>query len=152
MLDQFINSTIAHFKNIEPMNAYVQSVPTGVEYPCMLVNKCDINTELINSYMFMNTVTLYVRIFGKDENANKSRASHITQEVMKNRGKIPILNEDGSESTRFIRVEKFEAIDITVDENEIYCVEINFSFDTTHEVYYEEFQKLAKFYARAQQI
>lgn len=150
MLEQFINSTIAHFKSIEPMEAYVQSMPTGVKYPCMLVNKCDINTELINSYMFMNTITLYIRIFGKDENINKAKANNITQKVMRDRGKIPILNEDGSQSERFIRVENFESIDIAVDENEVYCIEINFSFDTTHEVYYEEFQKLAKFYARTQ--
>lgn len=150
MLGQFINSTVACFKKIEPMSAYVQTIPTGVKYPCMVVNKCDIKTELINSYMFNNTITLYIRIFGEHEAATKAKAYNITQSVIAERGKIPILNEDGSESTRFIRVETIDTIDIPVDENEIYCSEINFTFDTSHKVNYEEFMKLAKFKGRAQ--
>lgn len=148
MLAQFINSTIAHFKTIEDMNAYVQSIQKNVQYPCMLVNKCEINTEPINSYMFMNTITLYVRIFDTDENRCKARAYNIVQAVMADRGKIPVLDKDGNKTSRFIRIEEIESIEISVDANDVYCVEINFSFDTTHKVDYEEFPKLAKVYAR----
>lgn len=144
MLKQFISSIIARFVQIEPMNAYIQKVPEGVQYPCYLLNKCDITSTFINSYYFMNTITLYIRIFSKDEIELKSRASNVVQTLMEDRGKISILNENGSASNRFVRVEDIESIEIPVDENEIYCIEINFSFDTTHVVKYEEFQLLSQ--------
>lgn len=150
MLQQFINSTMAYFKSIEPMSVYIQKIPTGVKYPCMLVNKCDIKNTPINGYMFMNNITLFIRVFGNDELETKGKAYNIVQTISENLGKIPVLNEDGSESNRFIRVESIEAIDITVDQNEVYCTEINFSFDTAHKVNYQEFEKLAKFYQRTE--
>jgi hypothetical protein len=144
MLKQFISSIIARFVKIEPMNAYIQKIPVDVEYPCYLVNKCDIKSSFINSYYFMNTVTLYVRIFSKDEVELKNRANNLIQNIMSERGKISVLDIDGEETDRFVRIEDIESIEIPVDENEIYCIEINFSFDTTHVVNYEEFDLLAK--------
>lgn len=147
MLKQFVSSVLAHFVKIEPMNAYIQSIPKGVKYPCYLINKCDVKTNLLNSHYFMNTITLYIRIFGTNELELKQKAYKVTQAIVAERGKIPILNSDGSVSSRYIRVEDIESIEIPVDENEIYCIELNFSFDTTHKVNYEEFEILAKFYS-----
>lgn len=140
MLKQFISSIIARFVEIEPMNAYIQEVPEGVKYPCYLVNKCDIKSTMINSYYYMNTIFLYVRIFGNDELEIKGRANNVVQTVLSELGKIPILNEDGTKSRRYVRVEDFDTIDIKVDENEVYCVELNFNFDTTHRVTLQEFE------------
>lgn len=144
MLEQFVNSIFAYFTKVEPMNAYVQKVPVDVEYPCYLLNKCDITTDALNSYFFMNHIHLYIRIFGTDEIKLKNQASNLTQELFKNQRKIPILEEDGTESSRFIRIEDVESIEINVDENEMYCVELNFSFDTTHNVDVQEFDLLEK--------
>lgn len=144
MLKQFISSIVARFVEIEPMNAYIQKVPVGVQYPCYLVNKCDIKTSFINAYYFMNTVTLYIRIFSKDEMELKNRANNVVQTIMEDRGKIPILDINGNKSQRYVRVEDIESIEIPVDENEMYCTEINFSFDTTHVVKYTEFELLGK--------
>jgi hypothetical protein len=146
MLEQFIKSVVANFVKIEPMNAYVQKVPKDVKYPCYLVNKCDINTTPINTFFFINNVTLYVRIFGKDEVELKNKAFNLTSNIFENGRKIPILNVDGTESSRFIRIERIESIDIPVDQNEIYCVEINFDFETTHNLNVQEFELIGKFF------
>lgn len=144
MLEQFVKSVIAHFVSIEPMNAYVQSIPEGVEYPCYLVNKCDVKTTPINIYYFINTITLYVRIFSKDELDLKNKVFNLMSNIFEQHRKIPILNEDGTDSGRFIRIEDIESIEIPVDQNDVYCVEINFSFDTTHKVNAQEFQLLGQ--------
>lgn len=144
MLEQFLKSTLAHFCKVEPMNAYIQEMPKGVKYPCYLVNKVDISTQPLNQFYFNNTISVYIRIFGEDEIGIKNKTFNLINNVFANYRKIPILNEDGTESERFIRVENIESIDITVDENEIYCTEINFSFDTTFNVTVEEFELLGK--------
>lgn len=144
MLEQFIKSVLVHFQKIEPMNAYIQSMPEDVEYPCYLLNKCDIRTEALNSYYFMNNIHLYIRCFSEDEIELKNKVSNLTNTIFTNQRKIPILNEDGSETSRYIRIENIESIEINVDENEVYCNEINFSFDTTHVVNQNEFQLLDK--------
>src|SRR5690606_16757068 len=107
-----------------------------------LLNKCDIRTEALNSYYFINNIHLYIRIFGEDEINLKNRVNNLTNTIFAEHRKIPILNEDGTPTDRFVRVENIESIPITVDENEIYCEEINFEFDTTHIVNVGEFQLL----------
>ena len=144
MLEQFIKSIFAYFVQKEPMNAYVQSIPDGVEYPCYLLNKCDIQTEALNSYYFINNVHLYVRCFGQDEVELKNKVNKLTNTIFEEHRKIPILNEDGTETDRFVRIENIESIEISVDENEMYCVEINFDFDTTHTVNQSEFELLQR--------
>ena len=144
MLEQFLKSIMANFNKIEPMNVYIQSMPNGVQYPCYLLNKVDITTDQINSYYFMNNVHLYVRMFGTDELELKTKSFNLVTSVFRTRGKVPLLNEDGTASDRFVRIEKVESIDIPVDENDVYCSEINFSFDTTHDVFVEEFQILGQ--------
>lgn len=144
MLEQFIKSIFAYFVKIEPMNAYVQSIPVGVQYPCYLLNKCDINTEAINSFYFMNTVHLYVRCFGENEIDLKNKVNNLTQTIFAEYRKIPVLDIDGIETDRFIRIENIESIEIPVDQNEMYCVEINFSFDTTHNVNIEELASIGQ--------
>lgn len=129
---------MAYFVKTEPMNAYIQSIPIGVEYPCYLVNKCDIHSHPLNSYYYMNTITLYVRCFGKDEVDLRNKVNNLTQQIFGDYRKIPILNVDGTESSRYVRVEDIESIEIPVDVNEIYCVELNFSFDTTFNVNVDE--------------
>lgn len=147
MLEQFIKSVLAHFNKIEPMNIYIQNIPSGVIYPCYLLNKCDIKSEAINSYYFMNSITLYVRLFGRNEVDLKNKAFNLCQDIFKNQRKIPVLNEDGTDSGRSIRIEDgIETIDIPVDENETYCVELNFTFDTTHVVNVKEFDLLKEIY------
>lgn len=148
MLEQFIKSILAHFTKIEPMNAYIQNMPMGVKYPCYLLNKCEIASNAINSFYFMNTVTLYVRIFGNSEIELQNKAFNISQEIFRTQRKIPVLNIDGSPSGRSVRLEDgIESIDIQVDENEVYCVELNFSFDTTHHIDLKEYEILSKVYA-----
>ena len=144
MLEQFIKSIFAYFVRIEPMNAYVQSIPEGVQYPCYLLNKCDIRTEALNSYYFVNTVHLYVRCFGTNELELKNKVNGLTNTIFAEHRKIPILNEDGTNTDRFVRIENIESIEINVDENEMYCVELNFNFDTTHIVNQNEFQLIEK--------
>jgi hypothetical protein len=146
MLEQFVKSIFAYFQKVDPMNAYVQSIPEGVQYPCYLLNKCDIRTEALNSYYFMNNIHLYIRCFGEDEVDLKNRINNVTNTIFAEHRKIPILNEDGTPTERFVRIENIESINLPVDENEIYCVEINFSFDTTHIVNQNEFQLLDKVY------
>lgn len=148
MLEQFIKSVMVHFTKVEPMNAYIQNIPQGVEYPCYLLNKCDVRSDAINSFYYMNNITLYIRLFGSNEIELKSKAFNLAQDVFRNQRKIPILNIDGLDSGRFIRLENgIETVDIPVDENEVYCVEMNFSFDTTHDINPEEFEILGKVYA-----
>ena len=149
ILEQFIKSIFAHFVKIEPMSAYIQSIPNGVEYPCYLLNKCDINTIPLNAYFYMNTVHLYVRIFGTSEIDIKNKSFKLIQSIFEDYRKIPILERDGTETERFIRIENIESIDIPVDENDVYCVEINFNFDTTHNVSVEEFDLLGQIYSNA---
>ncbi|HLO11478.1 MAG TPA: hypothetical protein VK190_04415 [Pseudoneobacillus sp.] len=144
MLEQFIKSILARFVQYEPMNAYIQNIPEGVEYPCYLLNKCDIHTTPLNSFYFVNNVTLYVRIFGTDEIDLKNRVFNLTNNIFEYHRKIPILNQDGTESNRFLRIEDVESIEIPVDENEVYCIELNFNFDTTHQVSVQEFELLAR--------
>lgn len=146
MLEQFIKSILAYFVKIEPMNAYVQAIPEGVEYPCYFVNKCDISTETLNSYYFLNNVNLYIRIFGENEVELKNKSFNLVQHIFNNQRRIPILEEDGSESGRLIRLENIETIEIPVDENEMYCTELNFSFDTSHHISPGEFEILGKVY------
>lgn len=143
MLEQFIKSILAYFNSIEQMSTYIQSIPIGVEYPCYLVNKVEIQSKPLNSYYFINTISSYIRIFNSDEVDLKNKVYNLTNSVLSNRGKIPVLNEDGSESGRYVRIENFESIPITTDENEIYCVEIYFSFDTTYNIDEQEFELLA---------
>lgn len=148
MLEQFIKSIVVYLKQVEPMNAYIQNIPVGIEYPCYLLNKCDLRTNAINSYYFMNNVTLYIRLFGNNEVELKNKSFNLIQHIFNNQRKIPILEIDGSESERFIRVdESMETIDIVVDENEVYCVEVTLSFDTTHNINPEEFDLLGRMYA-----
>jgi hypothetical protein len=150
MLEQFIKSIVAHFVELEPMNAYVQSMPENVKYPCYLVNKVDINTRALNSYYFVNTITPYIRVFGENEVDLKNKVTNLIQKVFEDHTKIPIRNEDGTKSKRFIRVEQIEAIDITVDQNEVYCKEINFNFETTHTVNAGDFETLRNFSMESQ--
>jgi hypothetical protein len=138
MLEQFVKSVLAYFVKVAPMNAYIQSIPLGVKYPCYLVNKCDIHSHPINSYYFMNTITLYVRCFGKDEVDLRNTVNNLTQQIFNDYRAIPILNQDGTESERYIRVEDIESIEIPTDVNEVYCVELNFSFDTQFNVNVDE--------------
>lgn len=145
MLEQFLKSILARFIAIEPMNAYIQKIPIGVQYPCYLVNKVDIQTTALNSFYFINTVHVYVRCFGKDEVELKNKVSNLVQTIFEEYRKIPILNIDGTQSGRVLRIEDIESIEIPVDENEMYCIEINFNFDTTHTIRQGEFQLLGKF-------
>lgn len=148
MLEQFIKSIMVYLRQVEPMNTYIQNMPQGVEYPCYLLNKCDLKTDAINSYYFMNNITLYIRLFGNDEIELKNKSFNLIQHIFNNQRKMPILEVDGSDSERFIRVDDgIEAIDIVVDENEVYCVELTLSFDTTHNINPEEFALLGKMYA-----
>lgn len=142
MLTQFLNSIMAHFIKVEPMSAYIQEMPEKVEYPCYLLNKLDVNTTTLNSFYFVNTLTLYIRIFGKDEVELKGRVFNLTNNLFETQRKIPILEKDGSSSRRYIRIEDIETIQIPVDENDTYCVELNFSFDTTHKINEQEFELL----------
>lgn len=150
MLEQFIKSVLANFVKIEPMNAYIQNIPVGVQYPCYLVNKCDIKTEPITSFYYMNNITLYIRMFGNSELELKNKAFNIIQYVFQNNRKVPILNENGTESGRFIRIEDIESIEINVDENDVYCVELSFTFDTTHNVKLQEFEILGTVYSNTE--
>lgn len=144
MLEQFLKSILSYFNSIEPMNAYIQNIPQGVEYPCYLVNKVDINTQSINVVYFVNNVTPYIRIFGQNEVELKNKVFNLIQNVFNNHRKIPLLNLDGTPSGRYIRVEDIDSTEIIVDENEVYCIEINFNFDTTHRVSKQEFDLLKK--------
>lgn len=144
MLEQFIKSTVAYLVSIEPMNAYIQKMPKDVKYPAYVVNKCDINTTFLNSVYYVNTVTLYIRVFGNDEVGLKNKVYNLINSIFENRCIIPILDVTGLPTERYIRVEDVESIDINVDQNEIYCQEINFSFDTQHPVNIQEFDILAK--------
>lgn len=146
MLEQFLNSLMVKFIEIEPMSAYVQSIPKDVEYPCALVNKVDVNQSRLNAYYFVNNVTVYVRVFGKNELELKNKALNITNTIFRQQGKIPILNEDGTQSKSFIRIEDTEMIPINVDENEIYCVEVSFNFDTNYIIDLQEFELLGELY------
>jgi hypothetical protein len=151
MLEQFIKSILAYFISIEPMNAYVQDMPQGVQYPCYFLNKCDVKTNTINSYYFMNTVTLYIRIFDKDEVQLKNKVFNLIGTIFENQRKIPILNSDGSESNRYIRIEDIESIDIPVDEVDVSCIEIVFNFDTTHNITSQQFQLLGRLHINIEQ-
>jgi hypothetical protein len=144
MLEQFIKSIFAYFIKVEPMSAYVQSIPVGVQYPCYLLNKADLRTRNLNAFYFINTVGLYIRVFDTDEVSLKNKVFNLTSNIFENRGKIPILNEDGTESERFIRIEDLDSYDLPVDANELYCIEINFNFDTTHQLTVPELDLLAK--------
>lgn len=145
MLEQFIKSIVSHFVKVQPMNAYIQKVPNNVKYPCYLVNKCEVKTETLNSFYFVNTVTLYVRVFGENEVDLKNKTYSLVNNIFENQRKIPILNINGTPSNRFMRIEDIESIEIPVDQNELYCVELNFNFDTTHTVNVAEFDLLGKF-------
>lgn len=151
MLEQFLKSILSYFVKKEPMNAYIQKIPVDVSYPCYLVNKCDAAITPLNATYFINTVTPYIRVFDKNEVALKNKVFKLTNTIFEENRKIPVLNLDGTESQMFIRIENVETIDIPVDENEIYCVEINFSFDTTHIVNIEEFDLLENFFFKIEE-
>jgi len=144
MLEQFLKSILSYFCTFHKMNAYIQNMPKDVKYPCYLVNKCDINTTSLNSVYFINTISPYIRITGRDEVELKNVAFDLVNQIFQNHRKIPILDIRGLETGRYIRLEDIEATEIIVDENEVYCMEINFSFDTTHIVNIKEFDLLAK--------
>lgn len=147
-LEQFINSTLVFFKNIENMTTYIQKIPTNVKYPCMIVSKVDVNSKMINSFMFNNRVTIYFRMFDKNEITVRNKSQNIIQGTLENLGRIPILNEDGSPSARYIRVEDLGKIEIEVDENDVFCNEISFSFETSHQVNISDFEKIVNIYTR----
>lgn len=142
MLEQFIKSIMAYFNSIVPMNTYIQRIPQDAIYPLYVVTKIDIKTSFINSFYFMNHITMYVQMWSKDEITLKNNAFDLNTAVFDTTGVIPILNQDGSHSGRAVRIEDIEVIEITSDVNELYCMELNFKFDTTFNVSYEEFQKI----------
>lgn len=131
LFEQVLKSIFAYFVKVEPMNAYVQSIPVGVQYPCYLLNKVDMRTRNFNSFYYMNTISFYIRIFDTDELSLKNKVFNLTSNIFEQRGLIPVLNQDGTESERYISIEGIESYDLPVDANELYCVEIFFSFDTT---------------------
>lgn len=139
MMKQFVSSIVSRFIEVEPMNAYIQSMPEKVSYPCYLMNKVEVDTTFLNSYYYMNTVRVYTRVFHKNELELKEKVNNIMHDIMESRGKINIIEADGTSSNRFVRVEDIGAIEVTVDENDIYCMEISFSFQTTHNVSVTEF-------------
>lgn len=146
MLEQLIKSIMAYLNTIVPMNTYIQRIPVQAQYPLYLVNKVDIKTEAINSYYYVNHINIYIRMFSEDEVKLKNDYFNLNNALFDVSRVIPILNQDGTKSGRSIRFENIESIEIPTDVNEIYCVELNFEFDTTQVVNVQEFALLQDVY------
>jgi hypothetical protein len=147
MLEQFLKSILALLYNVVPMNAYIQRVPIGAKYPYYQINKVDISQDMINSFFINNTLRVYIRVWGEDEVALNENAFAIQSAITSGRGIIPILNQDGTQSNRVIRIEDIESIPIQTDVNEVYCVELNFKFETFLNVSAQEFDLIAHVHA-----
>lgn len=129
--EQIVKSIMAYLVSKEPGNTYIQKIVKDVKYPCYILSNHDISTSAINACYFNSVVSLYIQLFDTNEVALKKRAHKLVSNLFQEKRMIPLLNKDGSHNGKYLRFESIDCNEIVVDQIDVYCMEMNFSFETT---------------------
>lgn len=102
MLQQFIGSIKKYFYDRNKVSIYDKELPESIQVPSMYFPQPNILPLPHTKGSYQNSYTMNIHLFEKDSPTAMSKAERITQEIKSNKYQIPLVNEDGTASGKYI--------------------------------------------------
>lgn len=105
MLTQEIGSIINYMNLINPVKIYIDEIPKNMIIPSMYfpAPQLDSGNDSLSSYI--SDYSMFVKVFEKTSQESFSTSEKLINEVCAARNIIPVINEDGTSTNNFLRVE-----------------------------------------------
>lgn len=105
---------MSYFYQQFPCKIYTKQVPENFVVPSMYFPAPLVFDSDDTNMTFMKTYSLPVKLFHQDEQQAYSEAERIAETVARKRNLIPLINQDGTPTGQFIRMNR---IDVRVTDN-----------------------------------
>lgn len=126
MLDQMLGSIKAYFYKLWNVGVYDKELPEEVKVPSMYFPQPNILPTPHTKESYRNNYTMNVQMLAQDSKEAVEKAEMIAQSIRQNNFKIPILNEDGSETGGHLI---FESVEVMKMEEMIAQVMLEWYYD-----------------------
>lgn len=102
MLQQFVGSIKKYFYDRNQVSIYDKELPETINIPSMYFPQPNILPLPYTKGSYQNTYTMNVQIIEKDTPTAMTVAEEIAQTIKENKYQIPLVNEDGTASGKYI--------------------------------------------------
>lgn len=102
MLQQFVGSIKKYFYDRNQVSIYDKELPETINIPSMYFPQPNVLPLPYTKGSYQNTYTMNVQIIEKDTPTAMTVAEEIAQTIRENKYQIPLVNEDGTESGKYI--------------------------------------------------
>ena len=122
MLEFEVAALYYFIDNMLKINAYFNEVPENLLLPCIYYPEPDQDGDYYSLNTYRTEFTMYVNIMAKSDAEAYEIASKIVQEVLYNKMKIPMVDDNGSVKDKSLRLNlpKLKRID-----NGVYQIDIS---------------------------
>lgn len=102
MLQQFVGSIKKYFYDRNQVSIYDKELPETINIPSMYFPQPNVLPLPYTKGSYQNTYTMNVQIIEKDTPTAMTVAEEIAQTIRENKYQIPLVNEDGTASGKYI--------------------------------------------------
>lgn len=102
MLQQFVGSIKKYFYDRNQVSIYDKELPETINIPSMYFPQPNVLPLPYTKGSYQNTYTMNVQIIEKDTPTAMTIAEEIAQTIRENKYQIPLVNEDGTASGKYI--------------------------------------------------
>lgn len=102
MLQQFVGSIKKYFYDRNQVSVYDKELPETINIPSMYFPQPNVLPLPYTKGSYQNTYTMNVQIIEKDTPTAMTVAEEIAQTIRENKYQIPLVNEDGTASGKYI--------------------------------------------------
>ena len=102
MLQQFVGSIKKYFYDRNQVSIYDKELPETINIPSMYFPQPNVLPLPYTKGSYQNTYTMNVQIIEKDTPTAMAIAEEIAQTIRENKYQIPLVNEDGTASGKYI--------------------------------------------------
>lgn len=101
-----VNSIVNYFKEINPVKVYFEKIAGSVTTPSMYfaIPKVESNVDSFSSYI--NKYQLFVEINDTSSSKAYDTGENIVENIKSKRYMIPVYEEDGTKTNKYIRIDK----------------------------------------------
>ncbi|MGE6260872.1 phage portal protein [Heyndrickxia sporothermodurans] len=107
-MNKEVGSIMSYFYYLFPVKIYDKNVPKEIETPSLYFPEPITFGSNDTLSTFSKTFSLSVKLFHKNSQLAYDEAERIADAIRRNRGLIPLLNLDGSDTNDFIRLKRIE--------------------------------------------
>lgn len=102
MLQQFVGSIKKYFYDRNQVSIYDKELPETINIPSMYFPQPNVLPLPYTKGSYQNTYTMNVQIIEKDTPTAMTIAEEIAQTIRENKYQIPLVDEDGTASEKYI--------------------------------------------------